>query len=143
MTFPYQPSKVIVTWGGIPILGMDADSIVMCEYSVDAIEMLIGVKGEAAMTVIEDKSGKATCSLLQGSPTNALLTAQCAQSRPRGAPLIMRPFIVTNLGGADLAVGPQAAILKVPPLTFKRGQESREWVWLIPEWKKLIVGGTL
>ncbi len=139
--FPYNPQDVIVTWGPVPMLGFAEDSIVMVEFDVAAAELVVGAKGDTAVTISSNIAGKAHCTFLQGAPVNAALSALCAQTRPRRAPLITYPFIVADLGGTTLAVGPEAFLEKVPPIDFKKGQTPREWTWIVPAWTKLNNGG--
>ncbi len=141
MTLEYKPTDILITWGPIIFQQFADDSMVVAEFDEDGATKTIGTKGDVAVTVNASKSGKAHVSLLQGSITNALLTALAAQTRPRGSALIKYPFLITDLGGTTLAVGPEAWIMKVPAITYKKGQQAKEWIFDVAEWTKLVNGG--
>ncbi len=141
MALEYNPLNVIVTFGPLPLSGLNADDIVTIEFDEDAVTKTVGAQGEVVWTVNANKGGKAKVTTLQGAPVNALLSAMAASTRPDRAPLIVRPFVMTDLGGTALAVGPQAVIKKVPPIVRKKGHASLEWEFDIAKWTKLINGG--
>lgn len=146
MAYGYNPFDVITTWRGVPFEGFAEDTIVQCEFDEDAIVKTVGAKGEVTLTLNANKGGKVRVQLQQGSPTNALLSALCAQGRapgptPVSGGIIKGPFIVGDLGGLSYALAPEAVILKIPNLTRKKAHEPCEWVWEVPAWTKFVNGG--
>jgi hypothetical protein len=141
MIEPYNPLNVITTWGPLSLAGFAGDDIIAIEFDEDAITKTVGGQGEWVWVVNANRGGKAKFSILQNAPINAQLSALAVSTRPKRAPLVIMPFMMTDLGGTTLALGPQAVIQKVPPITRKKGHSALEWVLDIGEWTTLVNGG--
>lgn len=69
----FDPTKIIVTVGGVALEDMSADDAVSVEYSGDVFTFSKGLNGKLAATVNPDKSGTITVNVLQESDNNKQL----------------------------------------------------------------------
>lgn len=138
---PYNPALVSITWGPFNLSSATADDMVTVSFDENAITKTIGSQGEAVLTVNQNRGGLAKVSLMQGSPVQALLSAQAQSTRPKKSPIILLPFQVIDANGTALAVGPNAYIEKIPDIARAKAHKAVEWIFNIVEWTKLSNGG--
>lgn len=127
--YEYNPQRVNITWGAILFRGFADGVMVRAEYNEDGVMLTVGTKGDHTATINENRSGRFTLNLQQGSPVNGLLSLQAASNRPRGSSLIVKPFIIADLNGTTLIEAPRAWITKVPAGAFGKEHEAREWIF--------------
>lgn len=140
--YPYNIADAVLTWGAITPEGY-GDDMVTVEFSEVGTIMTPGSRGQVVFTKSAVRSGRASITLLQGSPTNALLSLAAPQTGERRRKLVIAPFLLTDLNGTTLALGPEATLEGIPPITYKKNAEVRTWVFLIAEWTKIVNGGIL
>ncbi len=126
--FQYDPEQVICMFRGVPIQGFMDGTMIKCEYDEDAVMKTVGGQGAVTATVNANRSGKFTFTLVQGSPTNDLLSALAASNRAPGAALLTGPILVKDLNGTTLCSAAEAWITKVAASEFAKEVTGREWV---------------
>jgi len=109
-------------------MGFADGTFINVEFDEDSVAKTVGAQGAVTATMNAHRGGKATFTILQGSPTNDLLSALAASSRPSNAALIVRPLFIKDLNGTTLVSAAEAWVLKVPNTEFGKEVASREWV---------------
>lgn len=140
--YQYVPERIVAQLGGIPLKGFADGTMITVAFDEDAVTKTAGGQGTITATVNGNRSGRVTFSLVQGSTTNDELCAIAASVRPRGAPLIVLPFILEDLNGTSFASGDSAWVVKVPDNAFSKEAGAREWMIDIAE-LQVNVGGAV
>lgn len=120
----YNPAKIIVTFGGVPVTGYVEDSFVKLERNGDVFEVSEGADGTVDRTNRNAFSYVATIVLKQVSPTNDAFMdiMQADQSDDNG----IKALQITDIGGT-LQFSADAWIEKDPSRDMARKMGSREW----------------
>jgi hypothetical protein len=126
--FQYDPERVVCMFRGIPISGFMDGTMIAVEYDEDAVMKTVGGQGAVTATVNANRSGKFTFTLVQGSPTNDLLSELCAALRAPGAALLTGPILVKDLNGTTLCSAAEAWVTKIAKTEFAKEITGREWV---------------
>jgi hypothetical protein len=121
----YDPSQVIVLWGGIPLSGFADGEFITIERSADAYSKVTGADGQTSRAKSCDKSGSAKVTLQQTSPANAVLQASATADELNNGGVV--PFAVTDLSGTSVYVSAHAWVKKTPSVTFGKEIANREW----------------
>lgn len=131
--FQYDPIRVTATWGGIPVQGYADGTFIMIEYDEDAVVKTVGSQGTVTATINGNRAATATLTLVQGSLTNSLFSPLVASARPRGAALVVRPFMLKDLNGETVALASEAWIQKMAPAEYGKDASNREWTIAMAE----------
>lgn len=89
--------------------------------------MEVGADGAAQHSLIANKSGKVSISLLKTSPTNALLSGMMAFQRTSGANHGQNTITLVNNVTGDTISCQQVAFAKVPDLNYKKEAGMNTW----------------
>lgn len=123
----YDPSKVIVTWNGIPITGFADGTFVKISSPSDAFTKKVGADGEVARSRTNDNTREVTITLMQTSISNNLIAKKhqidCLTGLGTG------PLRITDLMGLSLFYAPQAWPRKSPDKEYSKEVGDREWVF--------------
>jgi len=136
----YDPSQVSVIFGGQPITGFADGTFVQLERDEDAYALSIGIDGEGTRAKSNNKSGKATLTLQQSSPSNDYLTGIAKLDELRNAGVL--PLLIKDNSGRTLAMAEKAYIVKLPASEFSREVSEREWI-IQTDRLELFVGGNV
>ena len=123
----YDPKKVAVIVGGIVMSGFAEDTYVKAERSEDAFTKKVGVDGEVSRSRQHNKSGELTISLMQSSPSNAVLSGFALLDETKGAGVV--PVLVQDFSGTSIYISTKAWIRKHPAAEFGKEVGNREWVF--------------
>lgn len=128
----YNPSELIVVLLGVPVQGYADGTFVKIEYDEDLFSLQVGAGGDGVRTLNQNRAGKITVTLLQGSPTNlalqlkADLDAPLDRTKPAGKGT--GPCTVTDLNGTILASCETGWVMKIPGAEYGKEAGTREWV---------------
>lgn len=122
MITQYDPTKVSIIFGGVPLRGFADGDMVTIEYTNDNRSVHVGTQGEGRHVKSNDLSGIATVRLADYSPSNdALMLIHRADT-----PL---PFIVADKStNAGLFFAASAMVQKVPNMVKSNEASMNEWV---------------
>jgi hypothetical protein len=121
----YDPKNVIVTFGGIALGGFADGTFVAVERENDAFSKESGADGVVSRAKSNDKSGNATITLSQTSPSNDILSIFHAadESANEG----VKPFVIKEIGSGSLFVSAFGWIRKIPSIEYAKEISTREW----------------
>jgi hypothetical protein len=125
----YSPKAVSIAIAGIPITGFSPDSIIALSRNTDIVEEEVGAQGDLSLTQNADRTGEITISLMQTSPSNALLSLG-AQSQENVYDNVL-PFSITVLdpSGSVLAYASNCYYKSFPDVEVGASQSAREWMF--------------
>lgn len=123
----YQPDKVVVSYGGVPITGFAPDTFVSATRNNDTWSINVGSGGDATRTKSGDKSGRVELTLLAESASNAELEAQRALDELTGTGL--RPLFIKDLSGGDTITAGTAWPVKPPDQEKGNTGSNRVWIF--------------
>ena len=140
--FPYDPSKVLSSFGKIALSGFADGTMISCSRLEDGYSMRTGVQGDTTRVRSRNRNGQVVFTLLAGSPVNALLSANAALGE--GAdPLDIGPFLLKDLSDAGTTVTSVASwIRKMGDL--ERGSDGPAIEWTLDCYDlRIFHGGSL
>jgi len=121
----YDPKKVVIIVGGVPLSGY-GDTFVVVARASDAYESVVGADGEVTRTRIQDKRGTITVTLKQTSKSNDILAAFAAADELDNDGVV--PVAVKDLLGTSLHFSAEAWVKKVPDSEYAKAAGEKEWV---------------
>lgn len=131
----YSSRDVNITWGGVPITGLAADSFVEIAPSADETDEDVGSDGELATSINPDRTGSITIRLQQTSPSNLMLSGILADQRAGGRKFKRGNLTVTDPSGSVMAFLKGAYIKTKPNIILGNTQtgQTRDWVFFCEE----------
>lgn len=119
----YDPKKVSVSVGGVPVSGFADGDMVTVEFTVDKRSMHVGTDGNGRHIKSADESGTVTVRLASYSPSNAALFALDLADEPH-------PIAVTDKSSsADLFFSESCTLRKVPNMVKGAEETPLEWIY--------------
>jgi len=135
----YDPAKVIITLGGIPITGFADGTFVAVTPAGDRFTKKVGADGEVSRTKSNDNTSRVTITLKQTSLSNTYLnTLKEADRLLNGG---VRPLSITDLSGTTILFWPQAWIASPPDQEFAKEEGDRAWNIDTGQAAQEIIGG--
>ena len=125
ITKTYDPDKVIITFGGIPIGGYADGSFAKITANSDLFTTKVGADGEIARTRKHNGTYGIDITLMQTSPSNSHLTV--IENIDRATGMGIRPLSITDLSGGSLHFWPEAWISKDPDADYGAEVGDRAW----------------
>lgn len=119
----YDPTKVTVVVGGVPMRAFADGLMVEAEFSVDQSSMHIGTQGEGRHIDNKDKSGTITVRLADYSVSNETLQGFYEAGAP--IPIILQDKTTK----ADLVFAEECKLRKVPNMGKSDETIINEWVF--------------
>jgi len=137
----YDPHKVIITFGGIPLTGYADGTFISAKPSADRFTRKVGADGEVGRARGADRTHEVTLTLLQVSPSNDYLSTVLAADALSNAGVL--PLQIADLSGTTLQFW-DAAWIKTPP-SMDDGKEiaDRQWVFDTGQIVLENIGGNL
>jgi len=123
----YDPKKVIITFGGIPLGGFVNGTFVNVTASTPRFTKVVGADGEVSRSKSADNTSEITITLMQSSLSNQYLSGLTTVDKLTGKGIL--PFTITDLNGGTLKFWPQAWITTDPDLDFAAELGEREWTF--------------
>lgn len=135
----YDPSQVTIIFGSI-ISGYADGSFLSVERNEDSYTLQMGTDGEGTRSKSNNRSGRATFTLMQSSDSNDALSALhlLDESTPNGDGVL--PLLIKDLEGRTIYEAEKAWIVKSPTSEFDREATSREWIIETHELTQFIGG---
>lgn len=136
----YDPARVTVIIGGIPISGYADGTFLTVEPMSDAVMSEAGADGEIARAISSDKRYTFTLTLQQGSTSNDALSGLfLLDQASNGGGMV--PIAVADLSGRTLFAVSRAWITKMPTVEFGKELNDREWVFTTAKPSAFFAGG--
>jgi hypothetical protein len=123
----YDPKKVIITLGGVPIGGYADGTFVQIDPNSETWQKKVGADGEVARSLSNDNTHTMQITLMQTSLSNAYLRTVMNADKLTG--LGMLPLSFTDLNTGDIHFWPQAWVSTTPPLG--RAKETTDTQWTL------------
>lgn len=120
----YDPKQVVITFGGVPIMGYAEDSFVECAPVEEGFTRKVGADGEVVRSKSNNGCYDVTVTLLQTSLSNGVLSAAEVADRATGAGML--PLSITEISSGSEHFFPQAWVERP---TWARGKEAGEQAW--------------
>lgn len=125
----YSPKNVTVTWGGkYNFTGLADGTFVTMQRNSARTDVVIGAKGDNAITKIADTSGTVELVLLQNSKSNEYLTYLMNAEDSTGE-LIRANIQVLDPSGASLSIAHRCHIQEPAPTVLGDGQNAKTWTF--------------
>ena len=136
----YDASQVIVVFNGAPISGFVDGTFVTVEFDEQQWNKVTGADALTQRSKTNNYAGNVTVTLLNGSPSNDVLSAAWNADRVdnsgKGA------LTVRDLSGRTLWTAKNAWVQQMPGQGFGKDAENREWVLDCDELTGLAGGNT-
>lgn len=122
----FDPGKVIVQFGAIPVSGFADGSMVNVEPQGDGVTAVVGSAGETAFVESHDRRSLVTIRLMGTSPINALLSAWFQAGN------IPAPLVISSLTTATIHASGEAKLQRNPGADYGADVPVREWIFVVP-----------
>lgn len=138
----YNPARVLVLVGGVPLQGFSDGTFVEIAPAADRVTSKSGADGEVARSIGTDKRHTITITLQQTSPSNDALSAMLLADELSGGGLPV-PVMVQDLSGRTVFAVDRGWVSKAPAISF--AVESGDRVWTLETGKPAVytLGGNL
>jgi hypothetical protein len=123
----YDPKKVIIALGGVPIGGYADGAFVQIDPSGETWQRKVGADGEVARSLSNDNTHTIQITLMQTSLSNIYLRTVMSADRLTG--LGMLPLSFTDLNSMEVHFWPQAWVSTTP--STGRAKETTDVQWTI------------
>jgi len=127
MVETYDPKKVIMTLGGVPITGYADGTFVQIDPNGDAFTKKVGADGEVVREKSNDNTHTIQITLLQSSDSNRYLQTVFKADKLTGRGML--PLSFTDLNTMEAKFWPQAWI-SIEPATG-RAKETTDVQWTL------------
>jgi hypothetical protein len=121
----YDPKKVIITLGGVPIGGYADGTFVQVDPNSEAWTKKVGADGEVARSFSNDNTHTIQITLMQTSLSNAYLRTVKNADKLTG--LGMLPLSFTDLNTMEVHFWPQAWVTTDPAVGRAKELTDTQW----------------
>lgn len=121
----YDPKKVVLTVGGVPIGGFADGTFIMVERTNDTFTKVSGADGIVSRAKANDFSGSITVTLAQTSPSNDVLQALATADELSNSGVV--PVQCKDVSGRSTHFSAFAWIRKPPAAEYGKEISNREW----------------
>jgi len=134
----YDPKKVVLIVGGVPIGGFADGTFINVMRSEDAFTKVVGADGDTTRSKSNDKSGEMEITLLQTSMSNDVLTgfAMADELQNKGAV----PVLLKDLSGTSAFASAFGWVRKLPDSEYGKEVSERSWTLDLVD-LNMFVGG--
>lgn len=122
----YDPKKVIVSFGGVPITGWADGAFIKVVAHGDRFSKKVGADGEVMRGRSNDDTHTVEITINQTSLSNTYLNS--IKEIDRLTNLGIRALSITDINGGGLDFWPQAWIQKTPDIEYAKDVGSRTWI---------------
>lgn len=136
----YDPAQVTIIFAGIPISGRGEATFLSVERNEDAWALQVGADGEATRAKSNNRSGRATVTLIQSSAANDALSALANTDEQTPGGDGIGPLLIKDLSGRTLVAAETAWLVKQATAEFARESSEREWI-IESDNMEILVGG--
>ena len=121
----YDPSKVNISWGGVPISGFAEGTFVNITPAEEAWVKVVGSDGSVTRVRVVNDTARIVLTLKQSSASNDFLSAIWKEDKRLGNRL--EPFMLKDEMGTTKVLAEQAWIVGVSAVEYAKDLTSREW----------------
>ena len=125
MQASFDPVKVVVVLGGVPILGFTRGTAVEIAYTSPLWTEKTDLSGKLVRSKTNDLSAIVTLTLDQSSPSNAYLSRLAQRDLLAGSGSGV--FSITDLNGATFYTSAQAYVKAYPNSAWGAESDARAW----------------
>jgi hypothetical protein len=122
----YDPTKVVLLVGGIPVSGYADGSMIKCARNQDSMKLTKGADGQGVRSKSPDRSGKVTVSLLQSSASNGVFSALALLDQASSTGVV--PVLLKDNNGKVVWTATEAWVMKPTEASWEKEVKDREWV---------------
>lgn len=140
MLYTYDPKLLVITFGGVPIVGYADGTFLTVSRNNDMFAEVSGASGEVSRAKSNDRSGLAVLTLKQTSPSNDVLMGAALADEFGNAGV--REFLAKDALGSSLFFSAFAYVKKVPDAGFGKEIDNREWNLFLAD-LAVYVGGNV
>lgn len=130
----YDPGLVKASLGAVILDGFAEGDMIEVEPLGDGTKVTVGTAGEHAFTRSYNKSAKVTCSIMETSKTNALLTTHMQAGNPA------LPFGLASLSTGAVHIAGEAMLERTPGTTYNGDVPVRKWVIMVALLDQAVAG---
>lgn len=127
MVKTYDPRRVIITIGGVPMMGFADGTFIAIERDQDAFSKVTGADGETARSKSNNRAGSIALTLMQTSISNDVLESFAARDELAGAGIV--PILVKDLNGGSVFFSATGWVRKRPGAEYSKEIGNRQWVF--------------
>lgn len=125
--FAYDPGDKLVVVAAVPVSGYGPDTMIEVDYTEDGADITVGADGETVIVFNKNQSGSITLTLLQTTPSNALLQAVSAAFYSKKT---LVPFAMHDNGGLDTWEADQSfCTRRAPKGSYGKSVGTNTWVF--------------
>lgn len=134
----YDPAKVVVTFNGLRLTGIQKVTVKRDE---DAVMKHVSTDGTVTRAINRHRGGEVTVDIVQSSPTNDILSAFAQDDEDLA--LLTGVLQVEDLFGTTLEYAGHAWIKKTPDSNFEKEVQDRAWVFDCAELRRFVGGSVV
>lgn len=121
----YDPSKVIINYGGVPIQGYADGSFISISANAQAFTKVVGADGEVTRSKSSDYTSEVGITLQQSSLSNDYLSTIHNLDKTSNAGAL--PLEILDLSGTTLFFWPEAWVRQLPDVEKAKEIGENEW----------------
>lgn len=133
----YAPHEVLATVGGLPVVAFGEDEFITVKQNEEDSTLQMGASGEAAVSISNNKSGRISFKVMQGSESNDIMMAAYIAWHATKVPTAI---FVKDLNGRSLHIAEKAWPVKVPDKAYAKKNGEVEWEFESPQIVSFIGG---
>ena len=137
----YDPKKVIIIFGGVPIGGFADGTFIQVDPNAEFFAKKVGADGEVTRSMSNDNTHTVAITLQQSSLSNVYLSTCKSADKLTG--LGMLPLSITDGNGATLMSWPQAWISTDPGWGYAKENTDRQWTFQTGQIATQVESGTI
>ncbi len=121
----YDPKKVLIIVGGVPMGGFADGEFVTVERTSDAFTKVTGADGITSRAKSNDRSGSMVLTLAQTSPSNQILSGFALADEVANTGVV--PVLIKDASGSSVFVSGFGWVKKQPASAFAKEIGNRAW----------------
>lgn len=122
----YDPSKVSVSWGGIPLSGFAEGSFIKVTPAEESWVKVVGSDGTVTRVRVKNDTAQVSVVLKQSSASNDYLSAVWKEDKKFGNRL--EPFMLKDQMGTTKILAEQSWIVNCNSVECGKDLTNREWI---------------
>jgi len=123
----YDPKRVSVLAGGVPISGWAEGEFITIVFDEDTFQKVVGTDGHTSRSKNSNRNARLTIKLMQTSKSNDVLSAlhNLDVLTDGGAGVV--PWMIKDNNGTMLFTTAKGWVVKPPDRSFDKTAKNRDW----------------